>query len=121
MANPEGIKKAIKEIFSEDMLLCFWTHEKCPPSQQEEKGCQFDSAIKHDACMPCWDAWVDGLVEQVMQKLHSQDVVIIDTERELPDNEAWHKNEREFEAYCAGRNELVMAGYVAMIPLQDSK
>lgn len=32
-------------------------------------------------------------------------------EAELPDNKAWHKNEREFEAYSAGRNEMIMAGY----------
>jgi len=25
------------------------------------------------------------------------------------DNEAWHKKDREYEAYCAGRNDLLKA------------
>lgn len=33
--------------------------------------------------------------------------VVIKVERELPDNEMWHKVEREFEAYCAGRNDIL--------------
>jgi len=68
----EEIGESIKEIFSEDMLLCFWTHEKCPPSQQEFRKCQLDSDIKHDKCMPCWEEWVDGLVEKVMQVIEEK-------------------------------------------------
>lgn len=29
----------------------------------------------------------------------------------LPDNPAWHKTPELFEAYCAGRNDMLSAGY----------
>ena len=84
MNRLEVIREGIKEIFSEDMLLCFWTHEKCPPNVNSYfKKCQLDKDIKHEACMPCWEEWVDDLVEQVIQKLHSQGIVI-KVDRELP-------------------------------------
>ena len=56
------------------------------------------------------------LAEGIINYLHSQGVVI-KVDRELPDNEVWHKVEREFEAYCAGRNDMLKAGYVAVEPL----
>ncbi len=39
-------------------------------------------------------------------------IAIVDREAELPDNVAWHRVEREFEAYCAGRNDMLGAGWV---------
>jgi len=42
-------------------------------------------------------------------------IALVDTKTELPDNEAWHKVEREFEAYCAGKNEGLGAGFTAKI------
>lgn len=58
--------------------------------------------------------------EKLLDYENSQGVVI-KVEKELPDNEAWHRIEREFEAYCAGKNELIGAGYVAVEPLLKSK
>ncbi len=71
------IREGIKEIFSEDMILAFWTHEKCPPNINDEfRKCQLDKDIKHERCLPCWEKWVDDLVEKVLQKEHSLGVVM---------------------------------------------
>ena len=84
MTKQGKIREGIKSIFSEDMLLCFWTHEKCPPNVNDGfKRCHLDRDIKHERCMPCWKKWVDELVEKVLQELHSQGVVIR-VDKELP-------------------------------------
>ena len=49
---------------------------------------------------------VDEDVEWVMNCLDSWGTVIR-TDGELPDNKAWHKIEREYEAYCAGKNDML--------------
>lgn len=59
---------------------------------------------------------IEQCLNILWEYLHSQGVVI-QVDRKLPDNEAWHKVEREFEAYCAGKNELIMAGLVPVEPL----
>jgi hypothetical protein len=41
-------------------------------------------------------------------------------DQSLPDNEYWHKEDREFEAYCAGRNDMLGAGFVKVIPKKGS-
>ncbi len=43
---------------------------------------------------------------------HHYGYELVDYDAELPDNSVWHKDEREFEAYCAGRNELIGKGWV---------
>jgi len=40
------------------------------------------------------------------------ELAIVDRGAELPDNPAWHENEREFEAFCAGRNIMLQNDYV---------
>jgi len=42
-------------------------------------------------------------------------MVVVDVDAQLPDNIAWHHNEREFEAFCAGRNILVSAGWIKRV------
>ena len=40
----------------------------------------------------------------------------IETEdQSLPDNPYWHKEDREFEAYCAGHNDMLKAGFVKVL------
>jgi len=39
----------------------------------------------------------------------------------LPDNEAWHKTEREFEAFCAGRNILIDNKFMRFLKVSDSE
>jgi len=55
---------------------------------------------------------VEDTVKEAIEFLDSEGVVR-KVDRELPDSEAWHKDSREFEAYCAGRNELIGSGYTA--------
>ena len=40
--------------------------------------------------------------------------VVLKVERELPDNKLWHQVNRQFEAYCAGKNDMIGAGFVAV-------
>lgn len=40
-----------------------------------------------------------------------KELVQLDEDQSVPENPAWHKNEREFEAYCAGRNDMLRAGF----------
>ena len=40
---------------------------------------------------------------------------VFKVEKELPYNLMWHKVEREFEAYCAGQNDMTDAGYTSAI------
>jgi len=63
------LREQIRNLFTDEILLNFWTHEKCPPSQQEFKQCQLDSNIKHERCMPCWEAWLDKLTNQIISLL----------------------------------------------------
>ena len=54
------------------------------------------------------DGWNISLAEvasNILTFLDKNNVVQIE-EKELPDNEAWHRVEREFEAYCAGKNDV---------------
>ena len=68
----DKIKEIVKSVFEPDMLLCFWTHEKCPPSVNDDfKKCQLDKDIKHKKCMPCWEEWVAGLADNVATKILS--------------------------------------------------
>ena len=60
------VREGLRELFTEEMLLIFWTHEKCPPDQQEIKGCRLESDIKHERCAPCWEEWADKLVEKIL-------------------------------------------------------
>ena len=46
--------------------------------------------------------WGNELAIEILSYLKSQV-----EEVKLPDNKYWHKNEREFEAYCAGRNDVI--------------
>jgi len=137
MTEQEKIKEIIKDIFSEDMLLCFSTHESCPPNKDifdclEQSGWDkekmtYEEAkenIKHPRCMDCWKEWVDGLVDQVIKRLHSQGVVIR-VDRELPDILDWGGFNSVAAAYAISQDELkarhkqalLKAGYVAVEPL----
>lgn len=41
------------------------------------------------------------------------EIAVVDRENfGLPDNVRWHRVEREFEAYCAGRNDMLGDGWV---------
>jgi len=112
----EEIKEGIKGIFSDDMLLCFWTHEKCPPNVNDDfKKCQLDKDIKHESCMPCWEKWIDTLVEKVILKLHSQGVVI-KAEGELPS--IFDSNEDGISAY---EYKQKLAGYSKFESLVEEK
>lgn len=51
---------------------------------------------------------------QIHQLYREAGYVQLDEDQSLPDNEAWHKDPREFEAYCAGRNELIYANFKKM-------
>ena len=47
--------------------------------------------------------YVPGIADQIIDKiLESVDGADID-------NPAWHKNDREYEAYCAGKNDKLQA------------
>ena len=121
--NREEIREEIKEVFADDILLSFWTHEKCPPNIDgwELKDCQLDKDIKHERCMPCWKSWVDALVEQIIQALHSQGCVI-KVDRELP-------NKYAIADFGGGlgldstplfdKDGIKEAGYVAVEPLVE--
>src|SRR4030042_5618180 len=54
----EIVKESIRRLFSEEMLLCFWTHEHCPPGK-EVVNCPINVLGKHKPCMPCWGEWVE--------------------------------------------------------------
>lgn len=49
------------------------------------------------------------------QILSNPKIRIEDDDQSLPDNLVWHKVEREFEAYCAGQNEVLAAKFVRVI------
>ena len=38
-----------------------------------------------------------------------------DDQMTLPDNQVWHRNEREFEAYCSGKNDMVSDKWVKVV------
>jgi len=38
-------------------------------------------------------------------------------DQSLPENDWWHKYETLFEAYCAGRNDMLKAGFKKVEPL----
>jgi len=42
-------------------------------------------------------------------------------DQSLPDNLHWHKDELEFEAYCAGHNDLIGAGFVKVEPKEGKE
>jgi len=63
----------------------------------------------------------DVFAGRLIKRLSSLDVCIIDSDAELSDNEVWHKSEREFEAYCAGKNDMLEEGYVKVYPLEEKK
>ena len=63
--------------------------------------------------------------EEIIQKVYSADldiqnsiwlakqilslpnIAVLADNQGLPDNEVWHKVEGQFEAYCAGKNEML--------------
>ena len=53
--------------------------------------------------------------EYADQILNLSGIAVIDEDAELPDNKEWHKNAREFEAYCAGRNDMLNADWRKVI------
>lgn len=55
------------------------------------------------------------------QILSISKIAVVNREVELPDNEIWHKNEREFEAFCAGRNIMLQDGFVKEIKDEENK
>lgn len=74
--------------------------------------CRLAKSDGADACESCEKLGLKPVcsirhnADEYLSYLHSQGVVL-KVERELPDNEVWHKVEREFEAYCAGKNEML--------------
>jgi len=81
------LRKGIRQIFNDEMLLVFWTHEKCPPNQQTEKGCQFDTNIKHDRCMPCWEDWIEhALIDPILALIKEEGYVKLSDDQTLPEN-----------------------------------
>ena len=100
MTKQEEIKEVV-DTYTDD--TCLYPDVECK-ARGTDNYCRFpDDAYK------CLMKRLDGLG------------VVIKVDRELPDNKVWHKAEREFEAYCAGKNELIMAGYVAIIPLIEKE
>jgi len=60
-------------------------------------------------------------LELARQLLAIQCLCIKADDQSLPDNEFWHKDPKEFEAYCAGRNDMVNDNFVRVIPPPEGK
>jgi len=62
-----------------------------------------------------WEDTPDEMKEIYLKEadeiLAIPEIAVVDSDPELPDNVAWHMKEREFEAYCAGQNDMLIAGY----------
>ena len=66
----EAVEKIVESVFSDDVLLHFWTHKKCPPNVNEDsQKCQLDKDIKHERCMPCWESWLKEKSTELASKL----------------------------------------------------
>jgi len=89
MTRQEEIREGAVSLFTDEIILSFWTHEHCPPNKDlvtclEQSGWDrtqmpLDEArgkVKHPPCMDCWKGWVSELVNKVLATLHSQGVVI---------------------------------------------
>ena len=63
-----------------------------------------------------WDWGKDAHRERADQILSLDGIEIRADDQSLPDNLAWHKEDREFEAYCAGHNDMLGVGFVKVIP-----
>jgi len=66
----EGLFDLIKEQLDDDILLTFWTHEKCPTGINEgfEKcDVRETSTARHERCMPCWKEWLDALANKITE------------------------------------------------------
>lgn len=50
------------------------------------------------------EADVDDILQIFIQFCEKNNAYILG---EIPDNETWHKDERLFEAYCAGKNDVL--------------
>ena len=89
----EELEKKITGLFTEAVLLSFWTHEHCPPDKPDEYVCPTDIKGKHQPCMPCWKEWIGKLVSQIL--------III--------KEAGYKSSDEIE-FMMQRIDLLQAG-----------
>ena len=59
-----------------------------------------------------------GAIPQILKLADSKGnklVGIIAEDQSVPDNLVWQRNERHFEAYCAGRVDMLNAGFVKLI------
>ncbi len=53
--------------------------------------------------------------EATDEAIFTDGLLIKHPDQKAPDNIAWHKNDREYEAYCAGHNDVILAGFVRVI------
>ena len=52
-----------------------------------------------------------GQIDDTVDEILVLNLVQLDENQELPENKVWHKEERLFEAYCAGRNDMLSASF----------
>ncbi len=127
MPNTDKLIEGFKEILTEDLVMHNVTHEHPPPGKDcyEDCGVAYESGHpilapmrsggeKHKKCMDCWGGYIDGLAKQLAQCLKDHKGVLR-VKKDIPDNEVWCKVEREFEAYCAGQNDMTNAGFTSAI------
>ena len=68
-----------------------------------------------DALDTIWRRDAEATLSTLAEKFN----FYVPVEKEIPDNPAWHKDDREYGAYCAGHNDLILAGYKRVIPLSE--
>lgn len=93
MTRQEEISEGMREILTEDLIICGSTHENAPPHKDCGEDCDVSTAdqiasanplfspmrsggMKHKRCMDCWNEYVNGLTVRIIDKLRSQGVVI---------------------------------------------
>lgn len=54
---------------------------------------------------------LDGDVDEILQAFKDAGGAFVVENAKPPDNEAWHKEDREYEAFCAGQNSLIEADW----------
>ncbi len=81
------------------------TKEKC--QECKGKGWTLSNAIADTTCFVCHGTGKG--------KPNPERIVVLAGNQDLPDNPAWHKNDREYEAFCAGINILIQNNWMKVI------
>lgn len=71
LPDRKEIKEAIIDLFTEEILISFWTREHCPPDK-DVIHCETNEEGKHQPCLPCWKSWLSNLAGKIIDTVYAR-------------------------------------------------